>query len=96
MVGAVFYDGKYILGRGYNDHRKTHPKSPHPFNTIHAEFGAFLDFGWNNSPGSVSKHVKLYVHRLKLDGSDGLAKPCQWCWGMISQLGIKDVRWSVG
>lgn len=99
-IGAVFYTGRDVLGRGFNDHTKTHPMSPHPFRTKHAEFSAILDtFGSHNGNFyyyPVSKHWHLYVHRLKADGSPGLAKPCQWCWGMISQLGISKVDWSEG
>lgn len=94
-VGAVLYRKGRIIGSGRNDHIKTHPQSPHPFKTKHAEFSAFLDVDfWNLSDPNVAKDVSLYVHRLKADGSPGLSKPCFWCWGMINQLGIRNVDWS--
>lgn len=101
-VGAVVFVGSNILGRGVNDAIKTHPKSPHPFHSRHAEFNAILDtaaiFGqrWNKPLTVVSKGVSIYVHRLKADGSPGLARPCRWCQGMLDQLGITKIYWSEG
>lgn len=81
---------------GYNRGQKTHPRSPHPYKSIHAEFDAVLgavamqglQFGWD------LRGYKIYVHRLKRDGSDGLAKPCVWCQKMLDQVGIKEISYS--
>ena len=91
----MVYDGNYIMGRGYNDAIKTHPKSPHPFHSIHAEFAAILNAVGTNGLESVSNaRASIYVHRIKADGSVGIAKPCIWCYKMLDQLPIKDVYWS--
>ncbi len=99
-VGAVVYDGKTILGRGFNESVRTHPKSPHPFKVRHAEFNAILhatvnSMSWNYK-APVVDWMSVYVHRLKKDDSPGLAKPCQWCQGMLDQLGITKIYWSEG
>lgn len=96
-VGAVVYRSSNVFYVGYNKADKTHPRSPHPFRSIHAEFDAVLQAvrflnPWNDS----LKGFKVYVHRLKKDGSDGLAKPCEWCQKMLAQVGIKEISYSHG
>lgn len=93
-LGAVVFNKKHILGSGYNDHIRTHPKSPHPYKTIHAEFAAVIDSLSNNWPSRVSGS-SLYVVRLKADNSLGMAKPCKYCQFMLSQVGIRKIYWSV-
>ncbi len=91
-VGAVIYKKKAILGRGYNNGNKTHPRSPHPFKSIHAEFSAFLhSFRFRNDVVGAS----IYVHRLLANGLPGLSTPCPWCAELLRQVGIKDIYWSV-
>ncbi len=92
-VGAVVYRRDYRIGWGHNEHLKTHTKSPHPFHSIHAEFAAIMDAISHDGKESI-RGASIYVHRLKLDYSSGLAKPCYWCQGMLSQAGIKDIYWS--
>lgn len=94
-VGAVIYLRDYRLGWGHNEHLKTHTKSPHPFKSIHAEFAATLRAVSSCGVESLGdKGVSIYVHRLRLDNSQGLAKPCIWCQKMLSQAGIKNIYWS--
>lgn len=93
-VGAVVYDRKYIMGQGFNNAVKTHPRSPHPFKTIHAEFAAILS-ALVRIDSEILYNKSVYVHRLRADYSPGLAKPCVWCFKMFSQLGIRDIHWSV-
>ena len=94
-VGAVVFRNKYALGSGHNNHLKTHPKSPHPFKTIHAEFAAVTNALGNFFEGAVS-NGRILVVRLKADGTYGLAKPCKYCMFMLNQVGIKDINWSEG
>lgn len=96
-VGAVVYK-RGSWSAGFNKANKTHPRSPHPYKSIHAEFAAVLgavamegvQFGWDLTGYSI------YVHRLKRDGSAGLAKPCEWCQKMLAQVGIKEISYSNG
>lgn len=93
-VGAVVYHRAYRIGWGHNEHLKTHTKSPHPFKSIHAEFAAIMDSVSRDGKESI-RGASIYVHRLKLDHSSGLAKPCEWCQKMLVQAGIKNIYWSV-
>lgn len=100
-VGAVVYRGSRILGLGFNSMDKTHPKSPHPYHSIHAEFDALLDavnsqaytsFNWSETLHGAD----IYVHRLKADGTPGLAKPCVYCYQMLRMAGIRKIGYSIG
>jgi deoxycytidylate deaminase len=97
-VGAVVYRNSQHWSSGYNQASKTHPRSPHPFRSIHAEFDAVLnmvssnDSWWNDELSDCS----IYVHRLKRNGESGLAKPCQWCQKMLDMVGIKEIYYSEG
>lgn len=96
-VGAVIYHrARYVVGRGYNKPHKTHPKSFHPYKTIHAEFDAILNLGSYESGIWELDGASIYVHRLKKDGSPGLAKPCEACATMLAWAGIKNVYYSEG
>lgn len=96
-VGAVIYLRDYRMGWGHNEHLKTHTKSPHPFKSIHAEFDALLHAVSTCGVGSLmDRGVSIYVHRLKLDHSSGIAKPCEWCQKMLDQAGIRNIYWSEG
>jgi deoxycytidylate deaminase len=100
-VGAVIYYKGSIEGEGYNQ-CKTHPRSPHPWGMIDAEFAAVLDAVRSTSGHSwtsdILKHCGIYVVRLKKDGSFGNAKPCSFCAKMLYQVGIddKDIYFSEG
>lgn len=91
-LGAVIYDGRNICGSGFNQPNKTHPKSPVPYKTKHAEFDALL----SASRGAVRdlRGLSIYVHRILKDGSAGLAKPCRYCQVMLSWAGINDIHYS--
>lgn len=95
-VGAVIYlpnRHQGILGSGFNNADKTHPKSPHPFRSIHAEFSAFLHaYRLSDDLSDCS----VYVHRLLANGEPGLAKPCMWCWELLVKIGVEEdnIYWS--
>lgn len=94
-VGAVVYLRTDRLGWGHNEHLKTHTKSWHPFKSIHAEFSAVMDaLAHCGRDALLDNGVSIYVHRLKLDDSTGLSKPCQWCDIMLKQVGIRNIYWS--
>lgn len=97
-VGAVVYKDNRHWASGYNKAQKTHPDSPHPFKSIHAEFDAVMNMisGEDSWWHETLKDYSIYVHRLKRDGSDGLAKPCCWCQKMLDMVGIKEIHYSHG
>lgn len=88
-LGAVVFMGNKIIGCGWNQMNKTHLQSPHPYKFIHAEFNSLLGI----KRGDL-RRASIYIHRLKKDGSTGLAKPCNSCAGFLSYVGIKKVYFS--
>lgn len=84
-LGCVIFRKKQIISVGYNQ-VKTHPKSPHPFHSIHAEFHAILGV----SPADL-KNSSAFVYMEKKNGIIGRARPCPCCAKMLAQLGISKV-----
>ena len=88
-LGAVIFSGNKILGGGFNDPKKTHPKANTPYKTIHAEFSAAIA-----SKKTSFRNASIYVHRIRRDGKIGLAKPCVHCTAMLKHLGLENVFYS--
>lgn len=88
-VGAVIFRGSKILGVGFNDMDKTHPKAMTEERKRHAEFSAAM-----NAKRYDLKGARMYVVRLKKDGTMGNAKPCEHCAEQIMLAGIKSVGFS--
>ena len=88
-LGAVIFKKGDILSFGFNHAHKTHPKSNVPYRKIHAELGALLYLTREQLKGS-----SIYIHRTKKDGSEGLAKPCQYCAALLEEVGIRDIYFS--
>ena len=90
-VGAVVFK-KNILSAGYNQ-RKTHPllsKIGNQFmKGLHAELHACIGLDAEQMEGA-----SIYVVRLKLDGSIGLAKPCKMCQTYLREVGFKTAYYS--
>lgn len=92
-VGAVIHYNGWIMGRGYNKPKKTHPLANTKYRTIHAEFAAILDTQKNFTVGAL-EGASIYVHRYRRDDLDGLAKPCPCCATLLAWVGIKDIQYS--
>lgn len=88
-LGAVIFNGREVMGKGWNNACKTHPRSPTPYNTIHAEFAAIADALYD------VKGCDIYVHRLLADGRPGLARPCTKCMKMLVDAGIRNIYFSI-
>lgn len=86
-MGCVIVKGNRILGVGHNMCR-THPKSPHKFKSIHAEFMAALNAGYSIDGATV------YVFRQFKDGTPAIARPCSDCWKFLHACGVKEVIYS--
>lgn len=86
-MGCVIVRGRKVLGVGHNM-LKTHPKSPHKFKSIHAEFMAALNAGYDLEGATV------YVYRQIKDGTPAMARPCEDCWKFLRECGVKDVVYS--
>lgn len=86
-MGCVIAKGNKVLGIGHNL-LKTHPKSPHTFKNIHAEFMAAINAGYEIEGATV------YVFRQLKDGTFSMAKPCEDCWKFLYECGVKEVVYS--
>lgn len=86
QLGAVVAKKNKVVGLGFNNPYKTHPKSNNRFKTIHAELDAILGLAKEDLVGST-----IYVYREHKDGSPANSKPCQYCQMLIKQAGIKKV-----
>jgi deoxycytidylate deaminase len=85
--GAVVTDGNKVVSCGYNTNR-THPKSPTPWQTRHAEVDAILKL--KGRTGTC-----IYVLRYMQNGSYGNAKPCNDCMNFIRKNGIKFIIYTM-
>lgn len=88
-LGCVIVQKNRIVAVGFNRADKTHPKSPTPRHTIHAELDALIGLDTAFLKGSV-----CYVYRERKDGSLGCAKPCHFCQQAIARAGIRRVYYS--
>jgi deoxycytidylate deaminase len=91
-IGSVIYYKSSIVGEGFNDAIKTHPKSPHPWKVIDAEFAAVIDavrgVKGHGYERNILRDCSIYTHRIKRDGTPGLAAPCEFCAKMLDWVGI--------
>jgi len=88
QMSCVIVKGNTIISTGYNQ-LKTHPKSPHKWNMIHAEFAAVL-----GTPAAQLRGSTVYVYRELKNGESALAKPCKSCMKMLSDCEISRVFYS--
>jgi len=95
-------DGSRIVSMGVNKRSKTHPKSPHPFKSIHSELDAILNikitdeckrFHFMNLAEFASK-LELMNIRLLKNGDTAMAKPCKHCQRMVDSMGFKKISYT--
>lgn len=86
-MGCVIAQGGTVLGTGFNMLR-THPKSPHPFHSIHAEFMAAMNANYKIDGATA------YIFRQQKNGTWSMAKPCASCLKFLKECGIKKVVYS--
>lgn len=83
-LGCVITRGNRILGQGFNT-LKTHPDSPHPWRTVHAEFAAVLAANYD------VRDAVVYIFRQQKNGTPAISKPCKFCWDFLMSQGVKKV-----
>lgn len=86
-IGSVIVRGSKVISVGTNK-IKTHPRSPHPFGSLHSEMAAIL------LAKQDLKGCELYVFREIRNGTFALSRPCQYCWELISEAGIKEIHYT--
>ena len=93
-LGAVLVKRRKVLGVGFNNMAKTHPRMER-FNNqtftlgLHAEVAACVGIPLIDLEGA-----DLYVVRLLKNGKRALAKPCYICQKFIAHVGIRGVYYS--
>jgi deoxycytidylate deaminase len=86
-LGSVIVRGSKIVSVGTNN-IKTHPKSTHPFYSLHAEMAAIL-----LAKQDLAK-CEIYVYRETKAGMPVMARPCEYCLPFIKEAGLKEVHYS--
>lgn len=88
QLGCVLVNKNRIVGVGFNKF-KTHTKSNHAFQMLHAEVDALL-----GQDRSVLKGCDAYVYRETKDGQPAMSKPCQACELALRDAGIRNVYYT--
>jgi deoxycytidylate deaminase len=87
-LGCVLFRKNRLVGYGWNDIQKTHPRSSHPYKKVHAEVDALLC-------SSCDLHGAVaYVARIRPTGI-GIARPCEHCRQALMERGIRRVWWTL-
>ena len=88
-VGAIIVRKGTVVGRGFNQLRHTNKVKTEFPNSLHAEVAAIL----STSRRLLAKST-IYVYRVKKDGTQGLAKPCDYCAALIKFCSLKTIVYS--
>jgi len=97
-IGVVVVQKGAIISAGCNK-KKTHPLQKR-FNKyryletdtmdyVHAEMDALTKIRYMDL-----RNASVYIYRELHDGTNGMARPCNACMGMIKSLGIKHVYYT--
>ncbi len=91
-VSAVLFRGSKVLGTGYNrtGESQNRLRTSHWPDSRHAEVDAVVD-ALRRYPASELKGADILVVRLKKDGSYGLALPCEDCYQVLTNIGIRRI-----
>jgi deoxycytidylate deaminase len=88
QLGCVIVKKNRIVSVGFNK-LKTHPKSTHKYNSLHAEVDALI-----KAIPEDCKGAEAYVYREKRTGQLGNARPCASCYSALQAAGIKVIYYS--
>lgn len=85
-LACIIVRGSRIIGTGFNKLYKKSTKSPHAYFSIHSEFAAVVNAGWD------VKGATAYVFRQHKDGTYANARPCPSCYKfLVEECGIKNI-----
>ena len=90
-VGHNYENKTNPLQKKYNELRGYNPNDSISRNTLHAEIDALLSIEQNIE--NYNK-IHLFIVRSKRDESNGIARPCPACMGLIKKMGIKNIYYS--
>ena len=91
-IGAVIFNKKRVISKGYNQiraSRRLHPKFQEWPGSVHAEVAAIL----NARTGL--KNCDILVVRVNNQNQFRLAKPCKYCQMYLEYVGIKKIYYSI-
>jgi len=95
-LGAVIVRKNDILAQSPNYARKSHPlqkyynrfrEGKHTRHALHAEIGALSKVDYPDL--EKLKDATVYITRIRLDGSYGLARPCPACMNALFDFGLR-------
>lgn len=84
-LGSVIVKKNKVISIGFNQ-AKTHPKSTHRYNQIHAELDAII-----SAERKELRNCDIYIYREQADGRLAISKPCSYCESAILKAGIRRV-----
>jgi deoxycytidylate deaminase len=92
-VGAIIFNKKIIISRGYNQSQRS-CKHLNPIfqkwpGTIHAEIDAVI------KARTDIRNMSILVVRVNRHNQLRLAKPCNWCQMYLEYVGIKKIIYSL-
>lgn len=87
-IGCVMVRRNKIYSVGWNK-LKTHPKSNHPYFSLHAELHAII-----NMPKKTIKELEIFLYRETKAGVPAISKPCETCHAALKEIGVKKVHYS--
>lgn len=88
-IGCVLFRGNRTIAVASNM-LKTHPLSPDPYQTQHAEFRTALLAGFDNIQGA-----SIFLFRKTRKGDLANARPCPICMKFIQLHGIVEVAYTI-
>jgi len=88
-LGCVVFKGNSVVAMGFNK-IKTHPKSPHAYNMLHAEIDALI----GADPADLKDAEAIIYRENKSSGNVGLAKPCKVCAKILEDVEVKRVYYT--
>ena len=88
QLGSVIIRGSKIISVATNT-IKTHPRSTHPFGSLHCEMAAIL------SAKQDLTDCEIYVYRETKAGVPAMARPCVYCFPFIKEAGLTKIHYSV-
>lgn len=87
-MGCVIVRKNKVVSLGFNE-IKTHTRSIHKYNMLHAEISAIIGCSFEDLRGS-----EAYIFRQRKDGGLAMARPCEACRLALARAGIAKVYYT--
>jgi deoxycytidylate deaminase len=88
-LGCCIANKNKLINVGYNDMKKTHPKSTTYDNYIHAELSALIGCSFKETRGAT-----VYLYRETKDQKLATSRSCSHCYQLLKLAGIKKLAYS--